>query len=148
MRRNKEHFPKVRIHGAEDIAKLCASMTRHQVEVARVVVVQGGGLLVGWKTLSRLGSNHRAIMLPGDVFRPPILWGRRHIYLVHNHPHEDVPVPSPSDIRTTRELIYAGKKFLDIAILDHVIIGQREFASLKELGHLENLDAEFSPSQP
>jgi DNA repair protein RadC len=49
---------------------------------------------------------------------------------VHNHPSGD-PTPSPDDATITRAIIEAGK-ILDIDVLDHLIIGQGCFVSLKE----------------
>ena len=43
------------------------------------------------------------------------------------------PSPSPEDVNVTREIIRAGQ-LLDIEVLDHLIIGQQRFVSLKERG--------------
>jgi len=51
---------------------------------------------------------------------------------VHNHPSGD-PTPSPEDVRTTKQLVKAGE-YLDIELLDHIIIGHQRFVSLKECG--------------
>jgi DNA repair protein RadC len=51
---------------------------------------------------------------------------------VHNHPSGD-PAPSPEDIRLTRDAVQAGK-LLNIDVLDHLIIGQGRYISLKERG--------------
>ena len=53
------------------------------------------------------------------------------IIVVHNHPSGD-PAPSPDDRRVTEILVEAGK-LLDIELLDHVVIGDHRFASLKSL---------------
>jgi DNA repair protein RadC len=58
--------------------------------------------------------------------------------LVHNHPSGD-PTPSSEDIAVTKRLVKAGD-LLNIAVLDHIILGHRttkrdqDFVSLKELG--------------
>jgi DNA repair protein RadC len=49
--------------------------------------------------------------------------------LVHNHPSGD-PDESPEDVNLTRAVIQAGQ-LLDIRVLDHIIIGQQSFTSLK-----------------
>ena len=54
--------------------------------------------------------------------------------LVHNHPSGD-PTPSPEDIALTKKLVDAGK-VMDITVLDHVIVGECSFVSLKEQGAL------------
>jgi DNA repair protein RadC len=52
--------------------------------------------------------------------------------VVHNHPSGD-PSPSPDDVSLTKTLGAAGK-LLDIELLDHVIIGDKRFASFSQLG--------------
>jgi DNA repair protein RadC len=52
--------------------------------------------------------------------------------LVHNHPSGD-PSPSADDIQVTRDVAAAGK-LLDIDLLDHLIIGQGQWVSLRERG--------------
>jgi len=50
----------------------------------------------------------------------------------HNHPSGD-PAPSPQDLEITERLVQAGK-IIGIDVLDHLIIGDRTFVSLKERG--------------
>jgi DNA repair protein RadC len=52
---------------------------------------------------------------------------------MHCHPSGDSS-PSQADIKVTRDLIRAGQ-ILKIEVLDHVIMGQGNFSSLKALGH-------------
>jgi DNA repair protein RadC len=52
--------------------------------------------------------------------------------VVHNHPSGD-PTPSPEDVSITRQIVEAGK-LLDVDVLDHLIIGQQRYVSLKERG--------------
>jgi len=54
------------------------------------------------------------------------------LIVVHNHPSGD-PTPSPEDIKITKQLVEAGK-LLDIEVLDHLVMGQRQYVSLKERG--------------
>lgn len=73
-----------------------------------------------------------------EVFRPAILASAHSIVLAHNHPSGD-PLPSDSDVRTTRELIRVGR-VMHIELCDHVIIGRRtetrpvDWVSLRSLG--------------
>jgi DNA repair protein RadC len=48
----------------------------------------------------------------------------------HNHPSGDA-VPSPEDLEVTKQLVEAGK-VLEIEVLDHIIIGNPRYVSLKE----------------
>jgi DNA repair protein RadC len=54
------------------------------------------------------------------------------LVVVHNHPSGD-PTPSAEDIKVTEQIVKAGK-LLDIEVLDHIIIGQQLYISLKERG--------------
>ena len=85
------------------------------------------------------GTRDTILVDPGAVFKKAIEAGASAVVLVHNHPSGD-PSPSDADIKTTRDLIRAGK-LLKIEVLDHVIIGRatterpKDYASLRELGH-------------
>jgi len=68
----------------------------------------------------------------GEVFREAIRLSAAAIIVAHNHPSGD-PTPSPEDVQMTREIVKAGR-LLDIAVLDHLIIGQQRWISLKERG--------------
>jgi DNA repair protein RadC len=68
----------------------------------------------------------------GEVFRAAIRRNACSIIVAHNHPSGD-PTPSPEDVRVTEMLVDAGK-LLDIAVLDHIVIGRNRFVSLKERG--------------
>ncbi len=76
------------------------------------------------------GSLNSATIRVGEVFRPAVRRNIASIVVVHNHPSGD-PAPSPDDVAVTRAIIEAGK-LLDIEVLDHLVIGQGRFISLKE----------------
>lgn len=78
------------------------------------------------------GTVNECRVEPQEVFRPLISEGAPRAVLVHNHPSGD-PTPSPSDVSLTRRLVQGGQ-VLGIAILDHVIVGRSDFASLRDLG--------------
>jgi DNA repair protein RadC len=78
------------------------------------------------------GSLNTAVVRIGEVFREAIRANCASIIVVHNHPSGD-PTPSPEDVRVTEMLVEAGK-LLDVAVLDHVVIGRNRFVSLKERG--------------
>lgn len=78
------------------------------------------------------GSVGQALIRPAELFRDAIRQNAPAIVLVHNHPSGD-PSPSPDDVAMTKRIAEAGK-LLDIELLDHVIIGDHRFVSLKQLG--------------
>lgn len=69
-----------------------------------------------------------------EVFRPAILGAAASIILVHNQPSGD-PEPSEEDLSITRRLVQVGE-LVGIAVLDHVILGKRGYASLRARGLL------------
>jgi len=54
--------------------------------------------------------------------------------LFHNHPSGD-PEPSPDDVKLTQRLIAAGV-LMGIDVIDHVILGDVRYCSLREKGYI------------
>jgi len=77
-----------------------------------------------------VGSLNASIVHPREVFIPAIKKSSSAIILVHNHPSGD-PTPSKEDIQITKRLIESGA-LIGISVLDHVIIGDNQFTSLRE----------------
>src|SRR5690625_4646921 len=81
-----------------------------------------------------IGSLNFSIVHPREVFREAVKRSAASIICFHNHPSGD-PTPSQEDIHVTRRLVDSGK-MMGIEVLDHIIIGDRKFISLKEKGYL------------
>ena len=81
-----------------------------------------------------VGSLNKAIVHPREVFKTAILSNAASIMAFHNHPSGDTE-PSQQDIQLTNRLYEAGE-LLGIKLLDHLIIGDGTFTSLKEKGYL------------
>lgn len=77
------------------------------------------------------GTVSQAFISPREIFIEALRCQSVSIILLHNHPSGDC-TPSKNDIKSTAELIRAGK-LIGISILDHIIIGNRKYSSLKEL---------------
>ena len=67
-----------------------------------------------------------------EILRPAIRANAAEIVIVHSHPSGD-PTPSPKDIMVT-ELIRKAGDLADIQVLDHIVIGQQRYVSLKKRG--------------
>lgn len=80
------------------------------------------------------GTVNETLIRIAEVFRPALFANAVSIILAHNHPSGD-PQPSIHDIRVTRELVRAGK-LLGLPVLDHLILGNGRFVSLRERGLL------------
>lgn len=78
------------------------------------------------------GSVNSSQVRVGELFKEAIRTNASAIIVVHNHPSGD-PTPSPDDVAVTRAIVQAGK-LLDIDVLDHLVIGQSKWVSLKERG--------------
>jgi DNA repair protein RadC len=76
------------------------------------------------------GTVSQSVVRVAEIFRTAIIRNCPRIILCHNHPSGD-PSPSPEDIAVTREIIKAGK-LLDIELLDHIVIGNPRYTSIKE----------------
>ena len=83
--------------------------------------------------LVTIGTMDTLLVDPRIVFRSAVIAGAAAIVILHNHPSGD-PTPSEADIKVTRDLIRAGQ-LMKIEVLDHVIIGHPNRASLRELGY-------------
>jgi DNA repair protein RadC len=79
-----------------------------------------------------IGSLNASYIRVAEVFREAVKRNCAAMIVAHNHPSGD-PTPSPEDIGVTRQLEAAGK-LLDIELLDHLVIGQQRFVSLRERG--------------
>ena len=81
-----------------------------------------------------VGSLNKAIVHPREVFKTAILSNAASVMAFHNHPSGET-TPSQQDIQLTNRLYEAGE-LLGIKLLDHLIIGDGSFTSLKEKGYL------------
>ena len=71
---------------------------------------------------------------PREVFRPLIGEAAARMVAIHNHPSGDCS-PSPDDVALTRRLVEVGE-LVGITVLDHIVIGNGAYASLRDLGLL------------
>jgi hypothetical protein len=89
--------------------------------------------------LVSIGTQDTILVHPREVFRLAVTTAANALILMHCHPSGESS-PSEADIKVTRDLIRAGQ-ILKIEVLDHVIMGQGNFSSLKALGFFFRLNA-------
>ncbi|TAK97415.1 MAG: hypothetical protein EPO07_13235 [Verrucomicrobia bacterium] len=82
--------------------------------------------------LLTIGTLDTILVHPREVFRAAVIAAASAVMLMHNHPSGD-PTPSEADIKVTRDLIRAGQ-LMKIDVLDHVIMGNPNRTSLREMG--------------
>ena len=80
------------------------------------------------------GTINMSLMPVREIFVEALRYQAVHILLLHNHPSGDA-TPSRQDIEITGQIAQASR-LLNIPLLDHIIIGDNTFTSLKEKGYL------------
>ena len=85
-------------------------------------------------TIVASGTLNSTIVEPRDVFREALVAGAAAVLAFHNHPSGD-PSPSPDDIALTRRLVAVGE-LIGIPVVDHVVLGDARYCSLKEMGQI------------
>jgi DNA repair protein RadC len=110
-------------------AQLLAQVLAHEaVEVFGVLCLNTRGRVLGWHEISR-GALDGVWIHARDVFRTALISNAASVILAHNHPSGEAD-PSPDDLQMTKRLTDIGTR-LGMPIVDHIIIGDREFASLR-----------------
>ena len=89
--------------------------------------------LLGEKMLFT-GSINASIISPREIYLEALKYHAAGIILLHNHPSGD-PTPSMADRRATKKIQEAGS-LLDIPLLDHIVIGDKQYVSFHEKGYL------------
>ena len=120
------------INSPADAAALVQyEMSALEQEELRVVLLDTRNHVIKIETVYR-GSLNSSQIRVGELFKSAIRLNAAAIIVVHNHPSGD-PNPSPDDVAVTRAITQAGK-LLDIEVLDHLVIGNPGFVSMKERG--------------
>ena len=120
------------IHGPQDVYdELVYDMLALDQEELRVLIMDTRNHILEIETVYKGSVNSSQVRI-AEVFKGSIRRNATSIIIVHNHPSGD-PSPSPEDIALTRAIIQAGK-LLDIDVLDHIVIGHKQFVSMKEKG--------------
>ncbi|MNW37776.1 hypothetical protein D3C74_148280 [compost metagenome] len=88
--------------------------------------------LIGHPETLSIGSLNSAIVTPHMVFRTAVKRSAASVICIHNHPSGD-PTPSPEDIQLTKRLVESGN-IVGVDVLDHLVLGDGTFTSLKERG--------------
>jgi DNA repair protein RadC len=98
-------------------------------EQMRVILLDTKNQVVEIIPLYR-GTINSSVLRAAEIFRLALVRNCPSIIVCHNHPSGD-PTPSPEDIAVTEQLVQAGR-VLDIELVDHLVIGNHRYVSLKE----------------
>jgi DNA repair protein RadC len=121
-----------RIRSPADVAgRLVVEMGLLEREELRVLLLTTKNAVVSMRTVY-VGNLAGSSVRVGEVFQDAVRNCAAGIVVVHNHPSGD-PSPSAEDLRITGEIAAAGA-LLDIALLDHLVIGHGRWVSLRALG--------------
>lgn len=129
-----ENWGKIVIKTPEDVMNQVKTRLRgKKKEHLLILLLDTRNHVIGITTVS-IGSLDSSIVHPREVFKEAISNSAASVILVHNHPSGD-PQPSDDDIKITRRLIEVGK-IMGIEVLDHVIVGDGAYISMKNTGSL------------
>ena len=132
-RRLSRMMPKEKfvISSPQDVAdQVQYQMARLEQEELWVILLDSRNQYMRIDELYR-GSLNASNVRPAEIFRSGIRQNAASLIVVHNHPSGD-PSPSAEDVHLTKILIDAGK-MLGMPILDHVVVGEKGFISIKSL---------------
>lgn len=117
----------------KDAAELLMPEMRYlQQEHFVVLLLNTKNHIIGRPETLSIGSLNAAIVTPHMVFRVAVKRSAASVICVHNHPSSD-PTVSPEDIQLTKRLVEAGG-IMGVDVLDHLVLGDGSFVSLKERG--------------
>ncbi|AMM40756.1 DNA repair protein RadC [Candidatus Desulfofervidus auxilii] len=126
----REKTPKYKVNSPEatfEFARKIYEQLDDDQEHCTVLFLNSKNQITGFKTIFSGGQNSAQVD-PKIIFRNALLFGAVSIILIHNHPSGDVE-PSEDDLEMTHKLKLAGE-FLNIKVLDHIIISQSDFYSI------------------
>jgi DNA repair protein RadC len=110
-------------------ARVLADLLGHEaIEVFGMLCLTAKHHVICWHEVTR-GCLDRTYVHPREVFKPAIMANAAAIVIGHNHPSGD-PEPSLVDFETTTRLMEVGH-LLRLAVIDHVIVGNGSFVSLR-----------------
>ena len=126
---------KISIKNAQDIAGIFMEQLRYaKKEHFKSVLVNAKGEIISIDDVS-VGELSSTVVHPREVFHMAVRKSAAAVIFVHNHPSGD-PDPSREDILTTKRLVQGGE-LLGIGVLDHIIIGDGKFSSMREMGLID-----------
>ena len=121
---------RLQVRSPADLAPLLMlEMAPLDQETLRVVLLNTKNQVIKFADVYR-GSLNASLVRTAEVFKEAVRVNAAAIIVAHNHPSGD-PTPSPEDARVTEQIVAAGK-LLEIEVLDHLVIGERTYVSLRE----------------
>jgi DNA repair protein RadC len=133
-RLNLQETEVVKVRSPQDVAAWVMEDMRYlRQEYFKTLLLNTKNGIIACEEVSR-GSLNSSIVHPREVFATAIRRSAAAVILIHNHPSGD-PTPSQEDINVTRRLVEVGR-LVGIDVLDHLIIGDGVWCSMKERGYV------------
>ena len=124
------------LNSPEKVADLLKLHQNPQAEELWILCLDPHGKLLKLEMIFR-GTIDMCPSHPREIFRTVICQGSSSFIMVHNHPSGD-PTPSPQDLRLTKRISKLANLF-EIPLLDHIILGDGDFISLRREGSFGRL---------
>ncbi|MBQ5659919.1 MAG: DNA repair protein RadC, partial [Lachnospiraceae bacterium] len=116
------------------IAEYFMEEMRHkEQEFLKMLILNTKNVLMKDIDISK-GTVNASLATPREIFIEALKYRGTSVILLHNHPSGD-PTPSNDDCLFTKRVAEAGR-MIGISLLDHIIIGDNSYVSLKERGIL------------
>lgn len=127
----KDDGEAVVIKNPNDVYKSTSELRKARKEYLLALYLNARNRLIKKEIIS-IGSLNANIVHPREVFEPAVGVAAASLILVHNHPSGQSD-PSDDDVALTKRLVLAGE-IMGMEILDHIIVGEKDFVSMKEKG--------------
>ncbi|AXY25359.1 hypothetical protein CL176_04730 [Suicoccus acidiformans] len=108
---------------------LMLEMAHEQQELLVALFLNTKNEIIRKETVFK-GTVSSSVAHPREIFKEAVKYPTARIIMAHNHPSGD-PEPSRADLQFTRRMILCGD-LMGIELLDHIIVGERDFVSLLE----------------
>ena len=134
---------RIRILNTEDVYKVMQQILLRENKIRRdkehfwIVCLSNIDRIMLIELLS-LGTENATLVDPTEVFSFALQKQAKKLIMVHNHPNEVILLPSDADMDLTNHMYQVGK-FLNLPVLDHLIINEKKFLSFANTHVLERL---------
>jgi DNA repair protein RadC len=135
-RLHSERPAKKVVESASELSDIFMPRLRYERQEHLICLCLNAKCQIMSETTISVGGRSETIAEISLILRPAIVQGAKNIILVHNHPSGNTD-PSPQDIELTKNVSVAAE-FMDIRLIDHLIIGDGIFYSFR---NSDNKDA-------
>ena len=125
----------IQIKSPDDVSKYANKIIGNKTKEHLLIIMLNTKNQIIASSICHVGSINASIVSPRDVYQTLLLNNCCSYIVCHNHP-STVLLPSNEDIQVSRRLAEAGK-ILGIELLDHLIVGNGNYISLKQKGYFE-----------